>query len=202
MTSRPAPGSRFAFQRLSVHRIDFCRESRTDGIPPQFAHHRQESAFGREFLAEHGEVANLTIVRKLWIQTLQRGSYLGGLDWTRHQRAEKTAPVADHNNLLSRGQEPGQFLFDGLGSNLVAGIEHNQVLDAPDDPPIPTHIHFTLIPGMEPAIPQHSRRFFRTVPISRKNIRPADQDLLVFRSEEHTSELQSQSNLVCRLLLE
>src|SRR5688572_32326885 len=29
-------------------------------------------------------------------------------------------------------------------------------------------------------------------------IRPADHD----RSEEHTSELQSQSNLVCRLLLE
>src|SRR5205085_12661642 len=27
-------------------------------------------------------------------------------------------------------------------------------------------------------------------------------DELVFRSEEHTSELQSQSNLVCRLLLE
>src|SRR5688572_33303114 len=26
--------------------------------------------------------------------------------------------------------------------------------------------------------------------------------LLLFRSEEHTSELQSQSNLVCRLLLE
>src|SRR2546430_10569411 len=31
--------------------------------------------------------------------------------------------------------------------------------------------------------------------------RPADQLALV-RSEEHTSELQSQSNLVCRLLLE
>src|SRR2546430_11736588 len=29
-----------------------------------------------------------------------------------------------------------------------------------------------------------------------------DADLLVRRSEEHTSELQSQSNLVCRLLLE
>src|SRR5256886_12743208 len=27
-------------------------------------------------------------------------------------------------------------------------------------------------------------------------------DLLAWRSEEHTSELQSQSNLVCRLLLE
>src|SRR5438270_4205082 len=29
-----------------------------------------------------------------------------------------------------------------------------------------------------------------------------DADLKSFRSEEHTSELQSQSNLVCRLLLE
>src|SRR2546430_12826007 len=31
---------------------------------------------------------------------------------------------------------------------------------------------------------------------------PLAQDLLGRRSEEHTSELQSQSNLVCRLLLE
>src|SRR2546430_7136657 len=30
----------------------------------------------------------------------------------------------------------------------------------------------------------------------------SDLTLLVWRSEEHTSELQSQSNLVCRLLLE
>src|SRR2546430_4535957 len=30
----------------------------------------------------------------------------------------------------------------------------------------------------------------------------AQQSLSVYRSEEHTSELQSQSNLVCRLLLE
>src|SRR5688572_31538440 len=29
-----------------------------------------------------------------------------------------------------------------------------------------------------------------------------EQDLFYLRSEEHTSELQSQSNLVCRLLLE
>src|SRR5688572_31578217 len=32
--------------------------------------------------------------------------------------------------------------------------------------------------------------------------RPDDARALVVRSEEHTSELQSQSNLVCRLLLE
>src|SRR2546430_10369826 len=33
-------------------------------------------------------------------------------------------------------------------------------------------------------------------------VRPAEHLLTVRRSEEHTSELQSQSNLVCRLLLE
>src|SRR5690606_41920058 len=31
---------------------------------------------------------------------------------------------------------------------------------------------------------------------------PADQALILLRSEEHTSELQSRENLVCRLLLE
>src|SRR2546430_7425548 len=33
-------------------------------------------------------------------------------------------------------------------------------------------------------------------------VEPPAQHLVVARSEEHTSELQSQSNLVCRLLLE
>src|SRR5688572_32748865 len=36
---------------------------------------------------------------------------------------------------------------------------------------------------------------------ARERVRPAGRRRLV-RSEEHTSELQSQSNLVCRLLLE
>src|SRR5688572_32095587 len=34
------------------------------------------------------------------------------------------------------------------------------------------------------------------------SIKNAPEELLGWRSEEHTSELQSQSNLVCRLLLE
>src|SRR5688572_32355620 len=33
-------------------------------------------------------------------------------------------------------------------------------------------------------------------------LRPLDRESKAHRSEEHTSELQSQSNLVCRLLLE
>src|SRR2546430_12025722 len=50
---------------------------------------------------------------------------------------------------------------------------------------------------------------FRSIPISRRSIFPrSDRNLFNrwrgsgSRSEEHTSELQSQSNLVCRLLLE
>src|SRR2546430_11163436 len=42
---------------------------------------------------------------------------------------------------------------------------------------------------------------FRRGPFSRR-IRPHPSGGSIFRSEEHTSELQSQSNLVCRLLLE
>src|SRR2546427_7166189 len=37
------------------------------------------------------------------------------------------------------------------------------------------------------------------VPLDQPGLRPGR---IAFRSEEHTSELQSQSNLVCRLLLE
>src|SRR2546430_9109194 len=39
-------------------------------------------------------------------------------------------------------------------------------------------------------------------PLRRELVRHADQRRFHQRSEEHTSELQSQSNLVCRLLLE
>src|SRR2546430_13004053 len=47
-----------------------------------------------------------------------------------------------------------------------------------------------------PALPRFSRR----VPYRIENQR--EQARAILRSEEHTSELQSQSNLVCRLLLE
>src|SRR2546430_7390436 len=44
--------------------------------------------------------------------------------------------------------------------------------------------------------PSHARRIARGVSTGR------DHRVRAHRSEEHTSELQSQSNLVCRLLLE
>src|SRR5688572_30897191 len=46
-------------------------------------------------------------------------------------------------------------------------------------------------------------RHAKTAPSPGNKIaRPRSAYFFVFRSEEHTSELQSQSNLVCRLLLE
>src|SRR2546430_10003942 len=51
---------------------------------------------------------------------------------------------------------------------------------------------FSLIFGFIPALKIHLRLALLSKPTSR----------LSTRSEEHTSELQSQSNLVCRLLLE
>src|SRR2546427_9624257 len=43
---------------------------------------------------------------------------------------------------------------------------------------------------------------FRRGATRRRALHGAREDALAIRSEEHTSELQSQSNIVCRLLLE
>src|SRR5205085_10057178 len=56
---------------------------------------------------------------------------------------------------------------------------------------IDTVSHQGLINGMHPV------KFFGDAGIPAKEVLPD-----AIRSEEHTSELQSQSNLVCRLLLE
>src|SRR5205085_12560061 len=47
---------------------------------------------------------------------------------------------------------------------------------------------------------RHDRRLRRLEPA--RTVRRSGPDRRTVRSEEHTSELQSQSNLVCRLLLE
>src|SRR5437016_11056775 len=62
-------------------------------------------------------------------------------------------------------------------------------------------------PGVEGTIAQHAkavRDHGRDVPLGREESRLPGHDHLgeAARSEEHTSELQSLTNLVCRLLLE
>src|SRR5207249_10407411 len=48
--------------------------------------------------------------------------------------------------------------------------------------------------------PQRARTHLRLACVSRRSVRGSDRSR--FRSEEHTSELQSRFDLVCRLLLE
>src|SRR5256886_12741777 len=59
-------------------------------------------------------------------------------------------------------------------------------------------VFFFLIPS----IPATLGNFLVPMMIGAKDLAFPRINLLSWRSEEHTSELQSQSNLVCRLLLE
>src|SRR2546430_10855902 len=51
-------------------------------------------------------------------------------------------------------------------------------------------------------VPPISNGGFSNLRAKRRQLRAPSMTLSTVRSEEHTSELQSQSNLVCRLLLE
>src|SRR2546430_3897461 len=67
-----------------------------------------------------------------------------------------------------------------------------------------TTLFRSLLGGMELA-PQHSQHIHSSERLALQQngyVVPADFEAERLRSEEHTSELQSQSNLVCRLLLE
>src|SRR5690606_40918931 len=79
---------------------------------------------------------------------------------------------------------------DGIRDFHVTGVQtcalpiYDDVFYAIDDPYITVFIVSAQIAGAKPSV---NKRFFRRFRI---------------RSEEHTSELQSRENLVCRLLLE
>src|SRR5260370_33160193 len=63
----------------------------------------------------------------------------------------------------------------------MAGIQDDQVFDAAADAPIPADVYLALIAGVEPSLLQHAGSFFRAVPVTRENMRPAHDDLFVFR---------------------
>src|SRR2546430_5470968 len=69
-----------------------------------------------------------------------------------------------------------------------------------DFAPISTIGQFPLIVTVGASLPVHSVR--ELIEYAKRNPAKANYGSSAARSEEHTSELQSQSNLVCRLLLE
>src|SRR5580700_440058 len=73
---------------------------------------------------------------------------------------------------------PRDLIFDRFRRNIMAGTQNNEILDSSNDPPVSRVVHLPLVAGVEPAVPQHIASFRRPVPILRKNIRPAYNDLL------------------------
>src|SRR2546430_3930882 len=74
---------------------------------------------------------------------------------------------------------------------------------------LPTDVHahsvapqFAQHPGLHPGRDLHHAVHLRFIQHLRVAVQRGEQLPIAQRSEEHTSELQSQSNLVCRLLLE
>jgi hypothetical protein len=71
------------------------------------------------------------------------------------------------------------FIFDGFGRNVVAGVKDDQVFDAADNPPISARIHVPLVAGVKPAVAKDARGFFGAIPVAGENVRPADDDFFV-----------------------
>src|SRR2546421_11123173 len=61
---------------------------------------------------------------------------------------------------------------------------------------------YEMLPNFEVVVPEKDKEVQRDLPATARIERPGVYVLQAGRSEEHTSELQSRSDLVCRLLLE
>ncbi len=110
---------------------------------------------------------NLFVVWQVWIDRVHRCLHLFPGHASRDDRRKISTPVTHKHRLLGSGQMSQQFIFDRLGRDVVARAENNQVLDAPDDPPVPCRINFALVAGMKPSLAQRPWRF----PVDGSNIR-------------------------------
>src|SRR6266851_9293912 len=169
----------FANSLRIVHGIDFGSIPRIDGIAADFTIDREQPVLRRKSVAENHEITNLPVMRQLWIDGIQRRLHRRRFDRAAHQSAKIPAPIPYRDDLLGRRKKPPDFFLDGFGRNVMSGIQDDQILDAAADAPIPTNVYFALIAGVEPSVLQDTRSFFRAVPITGKNVRPAHNDLIV-----------------------
>ena len=130
------------------------------------------------------ESTDLLVVRQIAIHRIQSRAHRRLRDIAGDERRDVAAAVADQNDVLCAGKQIQELLLDWFRGDIVAGIENNQVFDAPDDAPIPCGIYLALIAGVEPAVTKDTRGFFGAVPVARKKIWAADEDFLAF-AENH-----------------
>src|SRR6266478_5889988 len=101
-----------------------------DGVTTQLAVDPEETGFRSEGIVKDVEVSDAAIVRKTGIHRVQGGLHGSGLDVTGDQCAKIATLIPDKNDLLSSGKKLGYFFFQGLGRDVVAGVENDEVLDA------------------------------------------------------------------------
>src|SRR5690349_4047244 len=107
---------------------------------------------------------------QLGIYRVEGGLHDRGLDVASDQRTKITASIANDNHLLRPGQMLRDLLLDRFGSDIVAGIQDNQILDPADDAPVSPSVDFALIAGMEPAVTQDARGVIRAIPVTGENV--------------------------------
>src|SRR5438309_7401183 len=99
-----------------------------------------------------------------------------------------------------RGMDPGgpmlPVLIEGAGLNAAQQAQVRQIL-ANHRPQVQS-----LVTQLTMAREALATRLYGPDPVSVVDLTPLVQQVVQLRSEEHTSELQSQFHLVCRLLLE
>ena len=94
-------------------------------------------------------------------------------------RGEKTSAVAHQHHLLRSRHRSQQFFLNRFRSDVVAGIQNDQILQPSRNAPVSCGIHFALIAGVKPAIAQHRGRLLRPAPVAGKNIRSANEDFAI-----------------------
>src|SRR5260370_4166995 len=119
-------------------------------------------------------------MREIRIQGIERRLNSGGFDRAGNERSETAAAITDDHTLLPCRKAPCDFLFDGFGRDVMAGIQDNQVLDAAADAPIAASVDLALVASVEPSILQHSGRLFRAVPVAQENVWAAHDDFFIF----------------------
>src|SRR6516164_8700709 len=149
-----------------VHRVDFGVIAFGDGIALELAVRGEQAGFGSKTRFEDAEAANLAVMRKLGIDGVDGRLHSVRLDLAGDQYGNIAASVAYKNHLLRVRKEMGELVLDGFGSEFVAGVEDQKILDAADDAPVAAHVDFALIAGMEPAVAEDFGRLLGAIPVA------------------------------------
>src|SRR5579864_6870962 len=164
---------------LIVHGVDLGNIARIYGITAEFAISGEETIFGGECLGEDVKIPNLAVMGKTEIDGVEHGLNRARLESAGNQGAEIPTPIPDQHDMLCARKKLGDFIFDGFGSDVMAGIENNQILQAADNAPIAVDVDLALVASVKPAVLEDASGFLGPIPITGENIRAAHDDLFV-----------------------